>query len=97
MLKVTFQGLIEAYIIKKSIMSLEIRPLAPLYPHPHISLEGCDFELRSLSVVARGGMLLPTAFASLSIVSDLRKYMGGGYSAAKGLISRDIAKKICIQ
>ena len=38
----------------------------------------------ALSVVAGGGILMPTAFAPL---------MGGGYKAAKGLISRDIALK----
>ena len=42
-----------------------------------------------LSVVAGDGMLMHTAFAPLSIV--LKNYMGGGYNAARGLISRDIA------
>ena len=56
-------------------MSLEIRPLAALYPPPHTkkyALQGCALEFSSrsqLSVVARGGMIMPTAFAPLSIVS----------------------------
>ena len=41
-------------------------------------------------MVAGGGMLMPTTFASLSI-SSLKK-IWGGYNAAKGRISRDIAK-----
>ena len=45
-----------------------------------------------LSVFAEGGMLIPTAFAPLSIVSVQKIYKGGGYNAARGLISRAIAK-----
>ena len=37
------------------------------------------------------GMLMPTAFAPLSIVS-VKKIMVVGYNAARGLISRDIAR-----
>ena len=36
-------------------------------------------------------MLMPTAFAPLSIVSVKKIYMGG-FNAARGPISRDIAK-----
>ena len=42
-------------------------------------------------MVAGGSMLIPTAFAPLSIVSVWKIYIGmGGYNAARGLISRDI-------
>ena len=47
-----------------------------------------SLEIRPLSGI---GMLMPTTFASLSFVSVLKKYMGLGYNAARGLVSRDIA------
>ena len=34
---------------------------------------------------------MPTAFASPSVVSVLKRYMGGGDDAVRGRISRDIA------
>ena len=49
----------------------EIRPLAALYPTP-LHKNKCFIELQSrasLSEIAGGGMLMPTAFAALSIVS----------------------------
>ena len=60
------------------VISHEIRPLKELYrpPSPHIKnialYKGCELEFRSrssLSVVAGVGMLVPTAFASLFVVS----------------------------
>ena len=42
-------------------------------------------------MVAGGGMLMPTAFEPISIVSVWKNVWGGGYNAARGLISRDIA------
>ena len=38
-------------------------------------------------------MLMPTEFAPLSIVLVKKIYKSGGYNAARGLLSRDIAKK----
>ena len=61
-------------------MSLEIRPLA-LYPlHPPI---------KSVLLVAGGGMLMHLRH----FILYQSKYGGGGYNAAMGLISRDIALK----
>jgi hypothetical protein len=59
----------------------------------------CFIGLRSRSpllVVAGGVKLLPTAFAALSIVSVKKIYIegGGGYKAAIGLISRNIAQNV---
>ena len=59
-------------------MSLEIRPLAALYLPPIKNVP---------SVVAGGGMLI----AHVLYLSKIY-IRGGGYNAARGLISRDIAK-----
>ena len=58
----------------KTVMSLEIRPLAALSPPPtqkmcFIGLRSRASLLISASVFAGGGMLMPTAFALISIVS----------------------------
>ena len=58
------------------VMSLEIRPLAALYPPPHTK-----------NVFYRAAI---SSFA-LDFCSLWYTYMGGGYNAAMGLISRDIA------
>ena len=50
----------------------------------------CFMVLRSQWSLG-GCMLMPTAFAPLSIVSVKKIYMGG-FNAARGPISRDIAK-----
>ena len=70
------------------VISREIRPLAALdsSPPPAIqksALKGCNIKLRSrflLSVVAGGGMLMPTAFEPFSIVSVYKNILvwGGG-------------------
>ena len=41
-------------------------------------------------------MLMPTTFAPLSFISISKKYMGGGYNAARGLISRDMPDAHCL-
>ena len=60
------------------VISREIRPWQRYTP-PQYKKKG---SIGLLSVVAGGGLLMPTTFAPLSI---------GGYNAARGLISRDIA------
>ena len=88
-----YQPLLITFIIL-SVISREIKPLAALYPPPY---KKCYIRLRSrtpLSEVARGGMLMPTAFALLSIASSKKNLWGRGYNAAKGLISRDIATNL---
>ena len=55
-----------------SVISREMQPLAALYPHVHKKIR--FLKLRAslsipLSVIAGGGMLMPTAFAPISIVS----------------------------
>ena len=65
-------------------MSLEIRPLAALYPTPpHTKM--------CFIVIAGGGMLMPTTFAPLSVLSNIW-VGGGGYNAARGLMSRALPK-----
>ena len=59
-------------------MSLEIRPIAALYPPPIPN-----------KVVAGGGIFMPKAFAPLSIVSVKKSIWR--VNAARDLISRDIA------
>ena len=44
-----------------SVISREIRPLAALYPPPHTKT-ALKTLYKNLSVVAGGGMLIPTAF-----------------------------------
>ena len=78
---------------KKVVISREIIPLAAIYPPPSLPhTKKCFIGL--LSVVAGGGMLIPTEFAPLSIVS-VKKIWGGGWGVKRCqcLISRNIAKK----
>ena len=57
----TYEILLFKNYIKKVVISLEITPLAVLYPPPpHKTI---------CSVISRGGIIMPTAFAPLSIVS----------------------------
>ena len=70
-------------LVRQLVISCEIRPLAALSPLSiqKSALQGCNLKLRSrspLSMVAGCCMLIPTAFAPLSIVSVLKKYMGRG-------------------
>ena len=74
-------------------MSLEIRNLAALYPPPHtknLFYRSAIFTLRSQWLQWAECLLMPTAFAALSIVSVYKLYMEGD-NTARGLISRDIA------
>ena len=56
--------------INNSVISREIRTLAALYPPPHTK-KCFNIGLRSRVslLISGGGMLMPTAFAPLSIVS----------------------------
>ena len=65
---VYFTYKLNSYIIDllTLVMSLEIRPLAALQ-HPPPPIQKMCFI--GLSVVAGGGLLMPTAFAPLSIAS----------------------------
>ena len=61
------------------VISREIRPLEALYPLP--PYKKCFIGLRSrspLSEVAWAGLLMPTAFAPLSIVSVKKYFLGRG-------------------
>ena len=64
---------------KFAVMSLEIRPLAALYPpNPQRPPKYKNVLYRAaISVVVGGVMLIPTAFAPFSIVSVKKIYMGG--------------------
>ena len=79
-------------------MSLEIRPLAALFPLPHTKICFLGLPSRaSLSISDLSGRWGRYAHA-YSICApfyciSVKKYMGGGlHNAARGLISRDIAE-----
>ena len=80
-------------IIENPVISREITPLSSIQKMCFIGLK--YRALLSISTLSsrRGGMLMPTSFAPISILKNI--YEGGGYNAAKGLISRDIAKTLC--
>ena len=67
--------------IKIWVLSLEIRPLTGLYPP---TTQKMCFT-GPLSVIVGGGMLMPTAFAPLYIVSVKNNYMEGGGSTLLGV------------
>ena len=72
------------------VISREIRPLAALYPHTY---KKCFIGLRSralLSIYALSGRLRD--LRPFLLYQSKKNIRGGGYYAARGLISRDIAK-----
>ena len=79
-------------------MALEIRPLTALYPPLQIM---CFIELQSrallsISAVSAGAVCSCLRHLCPFLLYQLKKVYGlrpGGQNAARGLISRDIAKK----
>ena len=58
------------YKKKKMVVFREFRPLAELYPPPHTKKVLYRAAISSFALYDhRGGMLMPTAFAPLSIAS----------------------------
>ena len=69
------------------VISRQIRPLAAFIPTPHIKSAISSFALSSL----RGRYAHVYGICAPFYCIILKKYMGGGYNAAKGLITRDNA------
>ena len=77
------------------VISLEIRALAALYPPPSnkkCTLQGCNLELRSQC--SPGAVCSYLRHLRPFLLYQSKKYIWGRANAARGLISRDIAKNM---
>ena len=80
----------EVFDVQTAVMSLEIRPQAALYPPPPIQ-KMCFIGLLSALSDRRGRYA--HAYGICAPFYQSKKIYEGGYNAARGLISRDIAEK----
>ena len=89
-----FQALVEIWCVKFSVISREIRPIAALYHSPPKNNTLYTASTSSFTLDLRSQWLLGAVCLMYfyCITISLKKNIGGGYKAARGLIKKDIAK-----